>query len=82
MVARVLVVIAYVLVAAAADEFAPHRATPKLDQHLLAWDGDWYDAIAADGYGPLPPEAVRFFPSSPSWVAASAGSSPATRASR
>lgn len=61
-VARVLVVVAYVLVAAAADEFAPHRATPKLDQHLLAWDGDWYDAIAADGYGPLPPEAVRFFP--------------------
>jgi len=61
-VARVLVVIAYVLVAAAADEFAPHRATPQLDQHLLAWDGDWYDAIAADGYGPLPPEAVRLFP--------------------
>ena len=61
-VARVLVVVAYVLVAAAADELAPHRATPKLDQHLLAWDADWYDAIAADGYGPLPPEAVRFFP--------------------
>ncbi len=40
-VARLLVVVGYVLVAAAADEFAPHGATPKLDQHLLAWDGDW-----------------------------------------
>jgi hypothetical protein len=49
-------------VAAAADELAPHGATPKLDQHLLAWDGDWYDAIADRGYGDLPDEAVRFFP--------------------
>lgn len=61
-VARVLVVVGYVVVAAAADEFAPHGATPKLDQHLLAWDGDWYDAIADRGYGDLPDEAVRFFP--------------------
>jgi hypothetical protein len=61
-VARILVVVAYVLVAAAADELAPNRDTPRLDQHLLAWDGDWYDAIADEGYGALPPEAVRFFP--------------------
>ena len=60
--ARLLVTVAYVLVAAAADEFAGNRATPKLDQHLLAWDADWYDAIADRGYGALPPEAVRFFP--------------------
>ncbi len=60
--ARLLVVVGYVLVAAAADEFAPDGATPKLDQHLLAWDGDWYDAIADRGYGGLPDEAVRFFP--------------------
>jgi len=61
-VARLLVVVGYVLVVAAADEFAPDGATPKLDQHLLAWDGDWYDAIADKGYGGLPGEAVRFFP--------------------
>jgi hypothetical protein len=61
-VARLLVVVGYVLVAAAADELAPHGVTPKLDQHLLAWDGDWYDAIADRGYGDLPDEAVRFFP--------------------
>lgn len=61
-VARLLVTIGYVVVAAAADELAPNRATPKLDQHLLAWDADWYDAIADEGYGRLPAEAVRFFP--------------------
>jgi hypothetical protein len=61
-IARLLVVVGYVVVAAAADELAPHRATPKLDQHLLAWDADWYDAIADQGYGRLPAEAVRFFP--------------------
>jgi hypothetical protein len=61
-VARLLVVVGYVVVAAAADELAPHGDTPKLDQHLLAWDADWYDAIADQGYGRLPAEAVRFFP--------------------
>jgi hypothetical protein len=61
-VARVLVAVAYVVVAAAADEMTRSGTTPKLDQHLLAWDGDWYDAIADRGYGPLPAEAVRFFP--------------------
>jgi hypothetical protein len=61
-VARVLVGVAYVVVAAAADEMTRSGSTPKLDQHLLAWDGDWYDAIADRGYGPLPAEAVRFFP--------------------
>lgn len=68
-VARLLVVVAYVLVAAAADEFAGGRPTPKLDQDLLAWDGDWYDAIADGGYGRLPVEAVRFFPLFP-WLGA------------
>jgi hypothetical protein len=61
-VARVLVAIGAVVVAAAADELAPHHPTPKLDQGLLAWDADWYDAIADRGYGDLPREAVRFFP--------------------
>jgi hypothetical protein len=61
-VARVLVVVGAVLVAAAADELAPHHATPKLDQGPLAWDADWYDAVADRGYGDLPRQAVRFFP--------------------
>ncbi len=61
-VARLLVAVGYVLVAAAVDELAGGRNTPELDRHLLAWDADWYDAIADRGYGGLPPEAVRFFP--------------------
>lgn len=60
--ARLLVVVGYVVVAAAADEWAPNRPTPKLDQGLLAWDGDWYDAIAERGYDDLPDESIRFFP--------------------
>lgn len=63
-VARVLVTVGYLIVAAADDELAPNRDAPKLDQHLLAWDADWYDAIADPdrGYDRLPNEAVRFFP--------------------
>ena len=29
---------------------------------LLGWDADWYQRIAAHGYGDLPTESVRFFP--------------------
>jgi hypothetical protein len=60
--ARLLVAIGYVIVAAAVDELAGGRATPALDDHLLAWDAAWYEGIAEHGYGGLPAEAVRFFP--------------------
>lgn len=36
-----------------------------LEQGLLAWDGDWYRAIAEDGYGGAPSEAIRYFPGYP-----------------
>jgi hypothetical protein len=29
---------------------------------LLGWDADWYQRIAAHGYGALPREGLRFFP--------------------
>jgi hypothetical protein len=29
---------------------------------LLGWDASWYERIAAEGYGPLPRGAYRFFP--------------------
>ena len=61
-VARLLVLVGYVVAAAAADDLAPSGSTPELDRHLLAWDAGWYDAIAEQGYGDLPDEAVRFFP--------------------
>ncbi len=61
-VARLLVVLGYLIVDAAIDDLAPHRSTFEFDRHLLAWDGDWYDAIADRGYDDLPDEAVRFFP--------------------
>jgi hypothetical protein len=32
---------------------------------LLDWDAQWYLRIAEEGYGPLPQEALRFFPLTP-----------------
>jgi hypothetical protein len=61
-VARLLVAVAYVVVEAAVDELGGPRGAPKHDQGLLAWDADWYEAIADEGYGDLPAEAIRFFP--------------------
>jgi hypothetical protein len=61
-VARLLVVVAYVVAASAADEFAPGGSTFELDRGLLAWDGDWYHALADRGYGGVPGEGIRFFP--------------------
>ena len=34
----------------------------RLEQGLLAWDGDWYRKIANEGYGGTEAEALRFFP--------------------
>lgn len=34
----------------------------RLDQGLLAWDGDWYRKIADLGYSGTEAEALRFFP--------------------
>lgn len=36
-----------------------------LDQGLLAWDGDWYRAIAESGYDGAPDDAIRYFPGYP-----------------
>ncbi|MDH3705365.1 MAG: glycosyltransferase 87 family protein [Acidimicrobiia bacterium] len=36
-----------------------------LEQGLLAWDGDWYRAIAESGYDGAPDGAIRYFPGYP-----------------
>lgn len=59
--ARALVVAAYVLAVAAANELRSER-TAELQRGLVAWDGAFYDDIARVGYGGLPEEALRFFP--------------------
>lgn len=55
---RLLMLIAAVLAAAAAEELVPDRSPLG----LVSWDGDWYRQIAEGGYGGLPREALRFFP--------------------
>jgi hypothetical protein len=46
------------------DRLHPRSAAVafKVHQGLFAWDGAWYRAIAAHGYGPLPRNILRFFP--------------------
>ena len=57
--ARALVGIAAVIVGVLeAGDRGPY---PWFDRGLLAWDGDWYRAIAENGYRPGE-EEIRFFP--------------------
>jgi hypothetical protein len=37
----------------------------RVHEGLLGWDAGWYEAIAREGYGPLGPQALRFFPAVP-----------------
>lgn len=60
--ARVLVAGTWLAVAIVSDELRPGLRPFQHHQGLLAWDGRWYADIAAHGYGPLPAEALRFFP--------------------
>jgi hypothetical protein len=60
--ARVLVGVSFVLATIASDHLRPGDRPPTLTQGLVAWDGQWYGAIATDGYAAIPLEGVRFFP--------------------
>jgi hypothetical protein len=67
LVARVLVagtlMVAHLTVARA----RPDNPTAALRTHqgLLAWDGGWYQSIAAHGYGQSGQQSLRFFPAFP-----------------
>jgi hypothetical protein len=61
LVARMLVFAGYV-VARAVDHHALTSRPYALRQGLLAWDGGFYESIAAHGYRGSPHEALRFFP--------------------
>lgn len=62
LVARVLVLLGWLVAAVAADELRPGRRPYHLTQGLYAWDGTFYRDIAAGGYDSLTNEALRFFP--------------------
>ena len=67
---RVLVAVAWVLVRVVFDDIG-QPYPQQFDEGLTAWDGAFYRDIAADGYGALPEEALRFFPLFPllGWIA-------------
>ena len=60
--ARALVVGALLLSRHVFDEIGRGARPVQLGQGLFSWDASWYRAIAEDGYGGLPKEALRFFP--------------------
>lgn len=61
-VARLLVAVGWAVAVVASEELGDGRRTLQLAQGLFAWDGAFYRDIAESGYGPLPSEALRFFP--------------------
>ena len=44
------------------DRLGPPTPDAPVRDGLLAWDGRWFQAIAADGYGDASDPALRFFP--------------------
>jgi hypothetical protein len=60
--ARLLVAAAFVLGIVVADDLVPGQRPETLRQGLTAWDGQWYGAIATEGYEGIPREGLRFFP--------------------
>jgi hypothetical protein len=62
LVARVLVVAAYVVAVAVADRLTPGSRPTPLTEGLIAWDGTWYRDIATLGYQGIGDEGLRFFP--------------------
>jgi hypothetical protein len=62
LVARALVVAAYVMAIVIADRLTPGLRPSSVDSGLLAWDGAWYHDIARGGYAATGIEGLRFFP--------------------
>jgi hypothetical protein len=62
LIARVLVLLGWLVAAVAADELRPGDRPYHLVQGIYAWDGTFYRDIAVGGYDSLGPEALRFFP--------------------
>ncbi len=60
--ARALILVAFLAATAVADRLTPGAVPTTLTEGLVAWDGTWYRDIASSGYAGLPLEGLRFFP--------------------
>lgn len=61
-VGRVLTVAALVVAEIVVDELHRGADPTQLRDGLLAWDADWYQGIAEDGYGGVGEVGLRFWP--------------------
>lgn len=60
--ARLYVAAAYIVTTAVINRLEPPPDFAPASDGLLAWDGRWYEAIAAGGYADAADPALRFFP--------------------
>ena len=60
--ARLYVAAAFLVTFSILDRLGPPTPDAPVRDGLLAWDGRWFQAIAADGYGDASDPALRFFP--------------------
>lgn len=60
--ARLYVAAAFLVTFSILDRLGPPTPQAPVRDGLLAWDGRWFEAIAADGYGGASDPALRFFP--------------------
>lgn len=60
--ARLYVAAAFLVTFSILDRLGPPTPEAPVRDGLLAWDGRWFEAIAADGYGGASDPALRFFP--------------------
>lgn len=60
--ARLYVAAAFLVTFSILDRLGPPTPEAPVRDGLLAWDGRWFEAIAADGYGGASDPALRFYP--------------------
>ena len=60
--ARLYVAAAFLVTFSIIDRLGSPAPDAPVRDGLLAWDGRWFQAIAADGYGDAADPALRFFP--------------------
>ena len=61
LVSKCLVFLAWILSKLLSGTFNPANGE-RFERGLMAWDGDWYASIVANGYDGVVREGIRFFP--------------------
>tara|TARA_B100000686_G_scaffold228985_1_gene236334 strand:- start:32 stop:1144 length:1113 start_codon:yes stop_codon:yes gene_type:complete len=63
LVGRLLVGLSWLVANFITDNFqSSSEIVPRVNEGLMAWDGNWYRSLLVGGYDSVPLEGVRFFP--------------------